>query len=819
MSFDTNNSATNTLRVDGNISNVSTLQFTGGTDANDIVDINADIAAASIEIQDVHNVLIDASVSRNLTAMDGNVSVLSSTGEIQFDNGVSTVAINSMGGSVQLSDVDTQGSDLTIDSKSNVTLANIELNDSGAISVAFDTDNNEAAFLQLDGEIRNATSVTFAAGGTGTDDRINVAGNIDADAGDIDFGNASVVSIDASAARSINAEAGSVLLNSVGTIELTGGSQLISMIAEQDVRLLTDVSDVGGNAIAERSKSGNVQAGDNVNLKSVSLDGTTTDGSLTVSFDTNNSATNTLRVDGNISNVSTLQFTGGTDANDIVDINADIAAASIEIQDVHNVLIDASVSRNLTAMDGNVSVLSSTGEIQFDNGVSTVAINSMGGSVQLSDVDTQGSNLTIDSKSNVTLANIELNDSGAISVAFDTDNNEAAFLQLDGEIRNATSVTFAAGGTGTDDRINVAGNIDADAGDIDFGNASVVSIDALAARSINAEAGSVLLNSVGTIELTGGSQLISMIAQQDVRLSDVATAGALVNGASLNVQAGENVNLKSVSLDGTTADGTLTVSFDTNNSATNTLRVDGNISNVSTLQFTGGTDANDIVDINADIAAASIEIQDVHNVLIDASVSRNLTAMDGNVSVLSSTGEIQFDNGVSTVAINSMGGSVQLSDVDTQGSNLTIDSKSNVTLANIELNDSGAISVAFDTDNNEAAFLQLDGEIRNATSVTFAAGGTGTDDRINVAGNIDADAGDIDFGNASVVSIDALAARSINAEAGSVLLNSVGTIELTGGSQLISMIAQQDVRLSDVATAGALGGTERSLETFKPVKM
>ena len=132
------------------------------------------------------------------------------------------------------------------------------------------------------------------------------------------------------------------MLDSVGTIELTGGSQLISMIAEQDV-LLTDVSDVGGNAIAASLE---IQAGDNVNLRSVSLDGTTTDGSLTVSFDTNNSATNTLRVDGNISNVSTLQFTGGTDANDIVDINADIVADSIAIQDVNNVLIDASVSRN-----------------------------------------------------------------------------------------------------------------------------------------------------------------------------------------------------------------------------------------------------------------------------------------------------------------------------------------------------------------------------------------------------------------------------------------------------------------------------------------
>ena len=333
---------------------------------------------------------------------------------------------------------------------------------------------------------------------------------------------------------------------------------------------------------------------------------------------------NTLRVDGNISNVSTLQFTGGTDANDIVDINADIAAASIEIQDVHNVLIDASVSRNLTAMDGNVSIVSSTGEIQFDNGDSTVAINSMGGSVQLSDVATLDSDLTIDSKSNVTLANIELNDSGAISVAFDTDDNEAAFLQLNGEIRNANSVTFAAGGTGTDDRINVAGNIDADAGDIDFGNASVVSIDALAARSINAEAGSVLLNSVGTIELTGGSQLISMIAQQDVRLSDVATPGALVNGASLNVQAGENVNLKSVSLDGTTADGSLTVSFDTNDYRKPTRC--GSMATSATFQpsnLLGARTQMTIVDINADIVADSIAIQDVHNVLIDASVSRN----------------------------------------------------------------------------------------------------------------------------------------------------------------------------------------------------
>ena len=390
-------------------------------------------------------------------------------------------------------EIDGGDSLVTINATSNVLLAPVTVTASAALAIQFDSDSNESITFDLDATFNDLSALlvsglSVSGGGEANSDNIVINNDLSTSSGNIELKDVEFVTIDASVDRSLNAKAGSLLLDSVGTIELTGGSQLISMIAEQDV-LLTDVSDVGGNAIAASLE---IQAGDNVNLRSVSLDGTTTDGSLTVSFDTNVTDANTLLIDGNISNVSTLQFTGGTDANDIVDINADIAAASIAIQDVHNVLIDASVSRNLTAMDGNVSIVSNFGQIQFDNGVSTVAINSMGGSVQLSDVATLDSDLTIDSKSNVTLAEVELNDSGAISVAFDTDDNEAAFLQLNGEIRNATSVTFAAGGTGTDDRINVAGNIDADAGDIDFGNASVVSIDASAARSINAEAGSRL---------------------------------------------------------------------------------------------------------------------------------------------------------------------------------------------------------------------------------------------------------------------------------------------------------------------------------------
>ncbi len=104
-----------------------------------------------------------------------------------------------------------------------------------------------------------------------------------------------------------------------------------------------------------------------------------------------------------------------------------------------------------------------------------------------------------------------------------------------------------------------------------------VTINASANRVFQSTNSDILLDSVGMIELTGGSQLISMIAEQDARLSDVAATGALVNGASLNVQAGDNVNLKSVSLDGTTTDGSLTVSFDTNDTDANTLRIDATI--------------------------------------------------------------------------------------------------------------------------------------------------------------------------------------------------------------------------------------------------
>ncbi len=49
-----------TLLVDRTISDVSTLQFIGGSDANDIVDISADISAGNINIRNAARVIVDS---------------------------------------------------------------------------------------------------------------------------------------------------------------------------------------------------------------------------------------------------------------------------------------------------------------------------------------------------------------------------------------------------------------------------------------------------------------------------------------------------------------------------------------------------------------------------------------------------------------------------------------------------------------------------------------------------------------------------------------------------------------------------------------
>ena len=455
------------------------------------------------------------------------------------------------------------------------------------------------------------------------------------------------------------------MLNSVGTIELTGGSQLISMIAEQDV-LLTDVSDVGGNAIAASLE---IQAGDNVNLRSVSLDGTTTDGSLTVSFDTNDADANTLHIDGNISNVSTLQFTGGSDTNDIVDINADISAGSIKIRDAESVLIDASVSRNLTAMDGNVSIHQIVDGIEIDGGDSLVTINAT---------------------SNVLLAPVTVTASAALAIQFDSDSNESITFDLDATFNDLSALlvsglSVSGGGEANSDNIVINNDLSTSSGNIELKDVEFVTIDASVDRSLNAKAGSLLLDSVGTIELTGGSQSISMIAEQDVLLTDVSDVGGNAIAASLEIQAGDNVNLRSVSLDGTTTDGSLTVSFDTNVTDANTLLIDGNISNVSTLQFTGGTDvtggtdANDIVDFKANLHASigDIEFQNLELVKSFQTSSHSIRAETGDLRFMK-VANITFEGEANLFAGNDF--NLDTNSAFSAGSNININAGKNLIL-------------------------------------------------------------------------------------------------------------------------------------------
>jgi hypothetical protein len=145
-----------------------------------------------------------------------------------------------------------------------------------------------------------------------------------------------------------------------------------------------------------------------VNLRSVSLDGTTTDGSLTVSFDTNVTDANTLLIDGNISNVSTLQFTGGTDvtggtdANDIVDFKANLHASigDIEFQNLELVKSFQTSSHSIRAETGDLRFMK-VANITFEGEANLFAGNDF--NLDTNSAFSAGSNININAGKNLIL--------------------------------------------------------------------------------------------------------------------------------------------------------------------------------------------------------------------------------------------------------------------------------------------------------------------------------------------------------------------------------------------------------------------------------
>ena len=376
-----------------------------------------------------------------------------------------------------------------------------------------------------------------------------------------------------------------------------------------------------------------------------------------------------------------------------------ISAGGIEIGSAAQILIDATANRRIESETGDISIFDSVASID------------VGGA----------SELAISSANNALLSSINFLTSGSLDVQVDNDNNGAADLQLLGAVSGASSIRLSGGGTGNNDQLTVTTSLTTTAGNIEFSNADIVSIDATSDRLFQANGGSVLFTSVDTIDLDNGSSTISVVADQDVSLAVVSADNSIATGASLNIQAGNNVTLEQIDLGGNASNGALSVAFDTNDTDANTLSANGIITSVSTLEWVGGADGNDIVDIAANVSAGSVDLRSANKVIIDASVNRQLSSIDGDASIFQSVNEIEISG-------NAL---------------LTINSVSDVALAAINAPNDASVEINFDTDSNEAATLQLNGDVNGLTSLNVSGSGLGGGDRVDLVADVGVTGGDI----------------------------------------------------------------------------
>ena len=933
VAIDADNTGSEILTVDGDIESVSQLEFSGGNDNDDVFDVNGDITSESLELSLANQVLIDASTTRKLSTTNGNLFIFDAITEIRFDSGAAPVEFKSNGGNIQLANITTEDSDLMIDSSSNVTLANVDLNNSGALNVVVDSDDNESASIQLVGLINGASQIQFSGGGlgtndsisisgdlisingnieirnideilidssaardirtnngdlivdnditlvngselitldsnngsvriaavsddgiganaaslavesdegisfsnfdlkdgglsltvdaddngsevlsvsgasvgtfshlvlsgggTGTDDMINIAASLTAIDGSIEVRNSELVSIDTSVGRTFEANNGDVLFDSnVGRIELSGGDSSVSIIAEGDVRL-AQTTDVDAGPIGS---SVSIQAANDVELNSIELAGTTTNGSLEVRFDTVNAGPKSLSVSDNIASVSNLRFVGGNDLDDIVDIDADISADSISIESVDEVLVDTSSTRSLKSLNGDVAISLDVSEILFAGGAELI-VESDGGSVELANVSTTDSDLNVESSSNVNLRDVSLNDVGSLEIEFDSDDNEAGSLNLGGVISDATAISLSGGGDGDDDTINIISDLTASDGNVEIDDAEIIRIDMAGNRLIQSNNGDVLIDD--DIRLVNESGLLTIQSiSGKIELDAVQSEGIAGDASSVVIESDEGVEIGDVDLDGGN-DGSLEIRFDANDDGAETVLISGtSIENVSDIQISGGgTGTDDLVLIAADLTASTgnVEIHRSDLVSIDLGSDRAFTAESGRVLIFDQIDTIQLMGGSETLKIVS-NGSVQLADVKdigafNKGGSLEVITNESIELRQIELAgliEDGELEIQFDQDDlvsHGPELLTLDGNIQNVASLLVDGGLNGTDNRVELNIDLHVTGGDIAFRNIEIVDSSSTGTRRIQADSGDVRFAGVESIDFGGRTELVA---------------------------------
>ena len=686
----------------------------------------------------------------------------------------------------------------------------------GSLSITVDADSDTFETLTMNGQVSNVAVLTLSGGLTGgppvPDDLIDVNADLTTTAGALTIQTAALVTIDAAVARTLTSNRGDLsIVTNVTQITLDGGADLVTLDAnglegagdDSDV-LLGPVNTI--NPVTAPSLT--VTADGSATFSTIDLNGTTTDGVLSIAVDVNDGGTETLTINGGITNAASMTLSGGgTGTNDTIDVNANLttSAGALTIQNAARVTIDAAAPRTLTSNGGDLNIVSNVAQITLDGGANTVTLDANGaGAVGDADVTLTAVNtgaappvaaasLTVTADGGATFSTIDLNGTttdGALAITVDADGDTFETLTMNGQVSNVALLTLSGGLTGLplvpDDTIDVNANLTTTAGALTIQNAASVTIDAAAPRTLTSNAGDIrIVTSVTQITLDGGANTVTLdangagaVGDADVTLAAVNTgAAAPVAAASLTVTADGGATFSTIDLNGSTTDGVLSITVDADADTFETLTMNGQVSNVAVLTLSGGLTGgppvpDDLIDVNADLTttAGALTIQTAALVTIDASVARTLTSNGGDIRIVTDVTEISMNNGSDLVTLDANGeeaagneADVVLAPVtDTNNPSLTVNSEGSVDLASVNM---GTGTLAVHIDNGGVAGAET-GVFGALTAGTVAVDGTSSNDTLTFNGTVTSTVAGVTIQTASQIDLQNVTAQTALAVTG-----------------------------------------------------
>ncbi|MDZ7686792.1 MAG: hypothetical protein U5O39_19000 [Gammaproteobacteria bacterium] len=482
----------------------------------------------------------------------------------------------------------------------------------GLLSATVDASDDGTETLTASAAIGAGTSVTLSGSGA-FNDIVDIDADITAGTS-LTVQDAASVLIDASGARALTANGGDVsLATNVTGITLDGGSSTVTLDANGGSVNLAALSDdgVGGNAASLTVTADGTASFDTIDL------GDMTDGALSITVDTDDNGTETLAMNGSVTNVASLTLSGGTTADDTLDINANLTTTN-----------GALVLENAGTVDiaGGLVLDAQGGLLDLNNNVGTVSLTGAGGvALQTSttgnshDIElgttTGTQSLTLSATGSIDVTGAIDVGANALSATIDSDADGTEMLEVDqtltsndidliGNASDTVQVTTAQANTNATGAFTISGA----AADID---ASISSGGALTITGNTLTIGNGLsLTAGGALDLDGatgivlegsGTATLSADGDNDVLLAGVTTDG---NGSGLTVNAEGSVTGSTVSLAGAT-DGSLTVTADDDaNGTTETLTL-GTVTAVTNVALTNNADG---ITLPAITASATLDV-------------------------------------------------------------------------------------------------------------------------------------------------------------------------------------------------------------------